>query len=347
MTQHRRDMSPAPTGDGERLGAPKEASPTGIRATTTPLKSSPRSPLPTRPAASPKGPVRSVKRTSSRLLWLTTPSLIWFAVFTIGPLAGIFVISLLDWRGIVYQPTPVGFANFERVFSDPTFYTAAWNSAVQIAVALPIMMPLAFMLGYFLNSKPIGYRLLSIMFFTPGLISISIKGTIFYGVLSPNGGLNALLESLSLGDAATAWLANPATALGAVIFVDLWSGVGWTAVLFAARLASLSTEVLEAADLDGAGQTRKMWQIAYPMTRDYFATLSMLQFLWTLFNSAALVLILTKGGPGTSSTTLSFLVFQKAFSQQDLGYSQVVGIVLVVVGIIGMIIIRRAFRNAD
>ncbi len=286
-------------------------------------------------------------RRKGGLLWLTTPALAWYVLFTVGPLVGIFVIAFLDWRGLIYEPSFVGLGNFERIFADPTFAAAVRNTAVQVGISVPVMMPLAFMLGYFLNSKPRGYQLLSILFFTPGLISISIKGTIFYGVLAPNGGLNGILDGIGLDFLQTAWLANPETALASIIAVDLWSGVGWTAVLFAARLSSLSTEVLEAADLDGAGQVRKMWQIAYPMTKEYFSTLAMLQFLWTLFSSAALVLILTKGGPGTSSTTLSFLVYQKAFSQQDLGYSQAVGLVLVVVGIAGMFIIRRVLRSKD
>ncbi|WP_208008354.1 carbohydrate ABC transporter permease [Agromyces protaetiae] len=168
---------------------------------------------------------------------------------------------------------------------------------------------------------------------------------VFYGVFSPTGGLNGLLDALGLTDVSTAWLANPSTALGAIIFIDLWSGIGWTAVLFSARLASVPHEVLEAADLDGAGRTRKMWQIAFPMVKDYFATLTMLQFLWTLFTSAALILLLTNGGPGTSSTTLSYLVYAKAFSQRDLGYSQAVGLILLVVGVAGMLLIRRVLRS--
>ena len=296
-------------------------------------------------ATRPAPRVRTAAGLRSRgVLWLTTPALLWFGVFTIGPLIGMFVIALLDWKGLIYQPSFAGFGNVTRVFNDPVFYAALRNSAVQLVIVLPLMMPLAFMLGYFLNTKPRGYRLLNILFFTPGLISISIKGTIFYGVLAPGGGLNGLLDLFGLDGLQTAWLANPATALGCVIAVDLWSGIGWTAVLFAARLSSVSSEVLEAADLDGAGHGRKMWQITFPIVKDYFATLTMLQFLWTLFTSAALIILLTKGGPGNASTTLSFLVYQKAFSQQDLGYSQVVGIVLLLLGIVGMLVIRRVLR---
>ncbi|GHJ43033.1 transporter [Catellatospora sp. TT07R-123] len=283
---------------------------------------------------------------SARVLWLTVPSLVWFVTFSIGPLAAMFVIATMRWKGLLYEPTYVGTDNIGRVLTDPTFHAAVRNSLIQVAVAVPVMIPLAFMLGYHLNTRPRGYRLLSILYFSPGLISISITGMIFYGVLSPNGGVNGLLRTLGAESWATPWLADPGTALASLIAIDLWRGVGWTAVLFAARLASLPAEVIEAAQIDGAGRMRTMWQIAFPMTIDYVRTITMLQFLWTLFTSAALILLLTKGGPGTSSTTLSYLVYAKAFSQRDLGYSQVVGVTLLILGIGGMILIRALLRSS-
>ncbi|MGW4609195.1 carbohydrate ABC transporter permease [Streptomyces sp. NPDC004532] len=280
-----------------------------------------------------------------RLLWLTVPSLAWFAVFSVGPLVAMFVIATMRWKGLIYEPSYVGTANIRNVFGDPVFHDALRNSAIQVAVVIAVMIPLAFMLGYHLSTKPRGYRVLSVLYFSPGLISISITGMIFYGVLSPNGGVNGLLDTLSLDSLAHSWLADPGTALPSLIAIDLWRGVGWTAVLFAARLAGVPGEVIEAARIDGAGRLRIMWQIVFPMVKDYVRTLTMLQFLWTLFTSAALILLLTKGGPGTSSTTLSYLVYEKAFSQSDLGYSQVVGVILLLIGIAGMLLIRMLMRS--
>jgi ABC-type sugar transport system permease subunit len=301
------------------------------------------------PEAAPP-PDRARRRRGSglntpRLLWLTVPSLVWFAVFSAGPLVAMFVIATLRWKGLIYDPSYVGTDNIRQVFGDPVFHDALRNSAVQVAVVIPVMIPLAFMLGYHLSTKPRGYRLLSVLYFSPGLISIAITGTIFYGVLSPNGGTNGLLNAVGLDSLAHAWLADPATALPSLIAIDLWRGIGWTAVLFSSRLAGVPSDVIEAARIDGAGRFRIMWQIAFPMVKDYVRTLTMLQFLWTLFTSAALILLLTKGGPGTSSTTLSYLVYEKAFSQSDLGYSQVVGVVLLLVGVLGMLLIRLLLRG--
>jgi ABC-type sugar transport system permease subunit len=281
-----------------------------------------------------------------RVLWLTVPSLVWFAVFSVGPLGAMFVIATLRWKGLLYEPTYVGAENVGHVLDDPAFYAALRNSALQVAVVIPVMIPLAFMLGYHLSTRPRGYRVLSVLYFSPGLISISVTGMIFYGVLSPDGGVNGALRAVGLDGLVTPWLADPATALPSLIAIDLWRGIGWTAVLFAARLASLPADVVEAARIDGAGRLRVIWQIAFPMVKDYVRTLTMLQYLWTLFTSAALILLLTKGGPGTSSTTLSYLVYAKAFAQRDLGYSQVVGVALLVLGVAGMLLIRALLRSS-
>jgi multiple sugar transport system permease protein len=82
----------------------------------------------------------------------------------------------------------------------------------------------------------------------------------------------------------------------------------------------------------------------WPIARDFIGVVTMLQFLSMLFNSAQTVLLLTQGGPGTSTTTLSYLVYRKAFVETDLGYSQAVGLILFVLGLLGMGAIRRVLR---
>lgn len=312
---------------------------------TTSTLAAVRTPQPAAAPARRRGRRRRGGLDSPHLLWLTVPSLVWFAVFSVGPLIAMFVIATLRWKGLLYDPRYVGTENIRHVFADPVFRDAVRNSLVQVVVVIPVMIPLAFMLGYHLSTRPRGYRVLSVLYFSPGLISISITGMIFYGMLSPDGGANGLLHLAGLDSLITPWLADPGTALPSLMAIDLWRGIGWTAVLFSARLASLPAEVIEAARIDGAGRLRIMWQIAFPMVRSYVRTLTMLQFLWTLFTSAALILLLTKGGPGTSSTTLSYLVYEKAFSQSDLGYSQVVGVVLLLLGVAGMLLIHFLLRS--
>jgi multiple sugar transport system permease protein len=276
---------------------------------------------------------------------LAVPALAWYVVFMLGPLVAMFVIAALHWPGMLQPVSFAGLSNVRTVLGDPVFWDAVRNTAVQLAIALPVMIVCAYMLGYYVVQRPPGHRVLRYLLFIPGLISTSAKAMVFYAVLSPDGLLNGGLDAVGLGSLQDAWLASPSTALLCVVLLDVWSGIGFTAVLFAARLGSVPEEMGEAAQLDGAGHWRTMWRIHFPVIRDYVGVVTMLQFLWTLFDSAQNVLLLTQGGPGSSSTTLSFLVYQKAFIAADLGYSQTVGVVLFLVGLAGLLLIRRVFRQ--
>jgi len=280
------------------------------------------------------------------LALLALPAIAWFALFTIGPLAGMFAMSTMSWTRIVAPASFIGPGNFIRLASDPLFWKACRTSAIQLAIVLPVMMPTAFLLGYYIAMKPRGHRVLRVLLFTPALLSLAAKSMIFYAILAPTGLLNGILDSLGLNSLSVPWLANKATALPVVIAVDLWSGIGFTAVLFSARLSGVSQDVYEAAELDGAGHWQRIWLIAYPMVKDYFGVLTMLQFIWVLFSSAGSILLLTDGGPGDTTVNLSFLVYEKAFMQNQIGYSQAVGVVLFVVGLVGVMTIRRVFRQA-
>ena len=294
-------------------------------------------------SASPPAPRR--RRPRRALAIFSAPAVFWYFVFTIGPLAAMFWIALLDWPSLIATSTFTGLGNFSTVLSDDVFWAAVRNSAIQVALVIPLMLPLSFMLGYFVSLNPPGHRILRVLLFTPALISLAAMSVMFLAVLGPRGLFNDILSKVGLESLVTPWLASQSTALYAIIAVNLWQGIGFTAVLFAARLAAVSSEVYQAAELDGCGHWKKMWRIAFPIIKDYFGVLTMLQFLWVLFTSAGLVLLLTNGGPGNSSTTLSFLVYSRAFIQSDIGYSQAVGVLLFAVGLVGMLIIRRVFRQ--
>ena len=244
------------------------------------------------------------------------PSLVWYLIFTIGPLVAMFVVAFMDWEGLAAPTSFNGLDNVETLVGDERVYTALRNTAVHLFVSLPVIMVGSFMLGYFLNLKLPGHRLLRVIMFIPALISLSALGMLFVAVLGPTGLINSALDQVGLGERATAWLADPTWAMPSLIGVTIWSGLGFTAILFAARLSAIDGEIYAAAELDGANHWQKMWRVAYPICRDYFGVLTMLQYLWTLFGSAGLVLLLTRGGPGEATSTLSWLVYRFGFRRQ-------------------------------
>jgi multiple sugar transport system permease protein len=294
-------------------------------------------------SAPPRGRRRS--RTGGDPAVLALPAFAWFLMFVIGPLISVFYLSITNATSLVAPSHPVGLRNFSRMFGDAVFWTAARNTALQLVVVIPTMVVLGYMLGYYLLLRPRFASLLRVLFFTSSLLSVSTKAMLFYSVLSPTGLLNQFLQAVGLDDLTTSWLANRTTAFPMIMAVDLWAGIGFLAILFGAQLTSVSGETLEAARIDGCGHWRSMWHIAFGTIQGFVGVVAMLQFLWTLFLSATNVLLLTRGGPGTSTTTLSYLLYQKAFLENNIGYSQAVGVVLFFVGLLGAVLIRLALRS--
>ncbi len=289
---------------------------------------------------------RRWRRNLIALILFTAPAIIWYLVFMVGPFVSMFYYSTQDWGSILETPVFAGLHNYTYMFSDPTFYIATRNTAIHIGVVLPILIPLSFLLGYYLSLRPRGYQFLNIVCFTPALMSAAAATMLFIGIYAPNGIINALLDVVGLHALTHLWNADISTALGSVIAINLWGGIGFSAVVFSARLSGVSAELYEAADIDGATHWEKIRLIAYPMIRDFVGVMTMLQFLGLLLGSAQTVLLLTNGGPGTASTTLGFMLYNEAFVTSHIGYSQAIGVFLFVVGLLGMLLIRQLFRPA-
>ena len=297
-------------------------------------------------AAGAAGIARWGGRSASRGRWglvPAMPALAWFAVFTLGPVAALFYFSTQQWRAITAPRQFVGLDNFARIFSDGVFGQALVNTAVQLAIALPSIVAGAFALAYYLTLDPPGHRVIRTLLFTPVLLSAPALAMVFLGVFGPSGLVNGVLEGVGLTEWQRAWLSDGTTGLAAIIGIGVWSGTAVSTVMFNARLSALPHEVFDAAELDGAGHLRRIVSIAAPMCREFIGVVTTLQFLWTLFGSAALVLLLTRGGPGNDTVTLAFLSYDYAFGRQQVGYSQAIAVVLFAVGALGLIGIRALF----
>jgi multiple sugar transport system permease protein len=274
-------------------------------------------------------------------LLLSLPALVWFLAFMLWPLLNMFYISSMHWDGLALPQTFVFFDNFVRLYNDPKIGIALHNTAIHLLVGIPGVVPFAFMLGFFLSLRKPGYRLLRTIFFSPSMISVAALAMIFLGLYRPDGMLNTFLNAVGLSSLNRIWLANQSTALGAIIAIDLWSGIGFYSVLFFASLVNIPEELYEAARLDGAGYWTIMWQVAFPLMLDFFGVVVILQFLYILSGAAQNVILLTGGGPGTATLTLGFYLYNQAFLTQRLGYSQAIAVLIFFVGIAVILLVRR------
>ena len=285
------------------------------------------------------------RRNTLLFLLLVLPAIILYAIFMLYPLVNMFRISLFDWNGILGKKTFIGIANFIDLFSNRSFKIAAMNTLRVVLVALPGVILPAYMFGFFLSLRPRGFRIFRAIFFLPVMISAAAQGMIFLIIYSPGGILNTLLTQIGLDPFTRIWLADPKTALAAVISVDLWADIGLHSVLFFAACSNISFELYEAARIDGANNWDIMWKIALPIIKDYFGISIVLHLLWLLLGSAQNVLLLTKGGPGSYTLTLGYYLYELAFVNNRMGYSQAIGVLIFIIGILCMIVIRKLTRQ--
>jgi len=291
---------------------------------------------------------RLVRRQRITFLLLVAPALLWFMAFMLWPLVNMFYISTTHWDGLPLPQTFVFLDNYGRLLRDPNIAIGLRNTSIHLVVGILGVVPFAFILGFFLSLRLPGYRIFRTIFFSPSMISVAALAMIFLGVYRPDGMLNALLKAVGLAGLTRLWLANQSTALGALIAIDLWGGIGFNSVLFFAALGGIPEELYEAARLDGAGYWAIMWQIAFPLMLDMFGVVMVLQFLYILSGAAQNVILLTNGGPGTATTTLGYYLYAQAFINQRLGYSQAIAVVIFFVGIVVILLIRRVTaRLAD
>lgn len=279
------------------------------------------------------------------LATFAVPALVLFLVFNLVPILSVFYISMTSYGGILSKPEWLGFDNYARLLDEKDFWKALRVSGIQVVVLLPSIMLLSFALGYYLTTLKRGASALRIILFVPSLISLAGKAMLYMAFLAPNGILNGALKNLGLKDWALPWFADQRTALPTLLVIAVWNTVAFQAVLFNARLSGIDREILAAAEVDGAGYWTRMWHICLPISWSYFGVLAMLQYLAILFGSAAEILLLTGGGPAGSTTSLSFLLYVEAFSRQNIGFSQTVGVVLFLLGVLGMVLLRTIFRS--
>jgi multiple sugar transport system permease protein len=276
---------------------------------------------------------------------LAGPALLWYSAVMAWPLFNMFINSLQRWHGIAKKSEFVGMDNYTRLFrQDPRFVTALVNTVKYTFIALPIILLLSFVLGFFLSRRPPGYRLFRVVFFTPSILSASAQALLFLGLYLPDGIINNVLGWIGLESLKRVWLADCSTALYSVIAIEVWSAVGFYAVLFYAALSNTPEDCYDAALIDGANIWQFMWRVMFPLHLGFFGVVAMLCFLWTL-SSGQLVLLLTKGGPGNCSLTLGYYLYEQAFRYRYLGYSQAIGVFVFLIGLMGMYAIRAATRR--
>jgi raffinose/stachyose/melibiose transport system permease protein len=264
----------------------------------------------------------------------------------IVPAARGVVEAFTNWDGLSADQTFVGFSNFVKILQDPSALGAILHTLV-LAVAVTVfqnIIGLLLALGVKSNIKT--GKILSVIFFAPAVISPVITAYLWQYIYSPNGVINDSLGGLGLQGLEQSWLGDTRIALISVIVVIIWQFSGYSMVIFIAGLGAIPDELTEAAALDGAGSFRQFIDIKLPLLKPAILINLMLTLIAGL-KQFDIVWVLTQGGPGVATHTLSTLIFENAFVFGKYGYSVALAVLLAVIALpISLIQYRVTARGA-
>ncbi len=270
----------------------------------------------------------------------TLPTLLLFTVMVFWPISQIFYRSMYEWDGL-----NVGnflfLDNYVRLFQDSLFYTSLYNGMIFAAILAVLQIGIGTLLALAISDHLLkGKTFLRISYFIPVVLSITVVCQLWLAIYNGEFGLiNKIFRALGLSYQQD-WLSNGKTAIIAIAIVNAWQYMGYHFALLLASVRSIPEQYLEAAKIDGAERWKAHWTVTIPLMRETYKFCLVLAITGGL-NAFANMFIMTGGGPGTSTYTLTYMMYRSAFRVGEYGYGATAAAFLVIQCLIVTIAINR------
>jgi multiple sugar transport system permease protein len=281
-------------------------------------------------------------------LLMVTPAVVLLLVFFFVPVFLCFVLAFTNARLI--SPEPAHFNaldNFTRLFQDPLFWASLRNTFYFAIIVVPLQSAFALGLALLINVKIRGTNFFRTMYFVPVVTSIVVVSILWRFMYQPDGLVNSLLQNISFNVIqGTDWLNNTKSAMPAIMFMSIWQAVGFHMVIWLSGLQTISADLYEAAQLDGAGTWEQFRYVTWPGLR---ATRT---FILVTITIAALSLfaqinVMTDGGPLNATTTMVFQAVRTGYKQQETGYASAISLVFFALVLTVSLVQRYLTRDKD
>ncbi|MDE7323667.1 MAG: sugar ABC transporter permease [Lachnospiraceae bacterium] len=275
------------------------------------------------------------------------PAFIFFTLFIIVPTISSVYYSFTSWDGISPNVKFIGLANYKEIFSSARFGNALKNTVILTVFISICENVMALVLALIVDNVRWGKNAFRSAFYLPVLVSGIVSGFIWKIMYNYNfGTFNTILKNIGLEDARQDWLGNTSLTLIMIGLVLIWKGAGYYMIIYLASLQSVSTDLLEAAQIDGATAIQRFRHITIPMISGAFT----INFTLSLINGLKVfdqINVMTDGGPGFTSETLVYLLYKVGFNEGRQGFGTAVGIMLLFIIIILNTLQQKFLRSRE
>jgi multiple sugar transport system permease protein/sn-glycerol 3-phosphate transport system permease protein len=260
---------------------------------------------------------------------LVAPNLLVIAVFAYWPIIYNAFLSLTDWNMIAARPKFVGLANYAHVLTDPAFHKTLWITIVFTCLIVIGSLVIGLAMALLFNLPLKGRGVVRTISFAPHILSGAAVATIWLFIFDPSYGLmRALIEPF--GAEPPDWMNSSDWALPGLVIVYLWKDAGFVALIYLAGLQGLPKELDEAAAIDGASTWTRFWAIKLPLLAPITFFLLITTVIGT-FQAFDVIAVMTGGGPGDATTTLSWSIYNEGFQAFNAGRAATLSMVMFVI----------------
>jgi multiple sugar transport system permease protein len=283
----------------------------------------------------------------SRLAYvLIAPTMLFLIAFMFYPIVYVFVMSLFKTNRLSDLTSFVGFANYAARLKDREFWAVLLRSTYWTGIGVAVKFLAGMAIALLLNVKYRGRKFARMLFIIPWASSVPISALLWQWVYHPEFGLlNHTLKLSGLWANPPVWLGRPTSAFIGCIWVDIWVGIPFFALVFLAGMQAVPLELYESAHMDGAGAVRRFFAITVPGLRDLILISTLLSAIWT-FNDFNVIYILTRGGPAGATDILITSVYMSAFVFLRFDQAAVMAVVtFVILSIVSVIYARFYFKR--
>lgn len=261
------------------------------------------------------------------------PSFLIYSAFFIVPSIMGFLYSFTSWNGISSKMKFVGLDNYIEIFKDDRFYHTIANTLIITVIQVIFFNFFALFLAAILErtiNKTVKSTLRSLYFF-PYIISYVIIAVIWNYMLNFRDGIiNQILRSAGLDFLAADWLGSPGLVIFTISAINIWAFIGFYLVIYMASIQAIPDHLFESCHIDGCGFIKVMRYVIFPLVAPAFTVNMVISVAWGL-STFEPILILTKGGPGFASETISYYVYWSGFLGSRQGYGTAISFLLFVI----------------
>ena len=276
------------------------------------------------------------------------PALLLFIGILIAPIIVSVYRSMYDWNGLT-EGTFIGLENYKELFTSGSikFTVSLKNAFILAFFSVFVQLPISLFLALLLGRKVKGEKAFLSIYFMPVLISTVVIGQLWLKIYNPDYGLlNRFLDAVNLGQFKHVWVGEVSTALGSIIVPTIWQYIGYHMLLMYAGVKGVSTDLREAAMLDGATKWQVDRYVVIPIIKPIIRV-SVIFAVTGSLKSYDLVRILTEGGPFKSTEVPSTLLEEMIFLRNRFGMGSTITVMLIALCFIFALLISAAFKDKE